>query len=72
MTEDSRRELAPRIEKAPTTDYLYRYNFSRGVRRSNTRVSVLDDHLYVLGVVTGVGERTAHATDELLIGTIVK
>ena len=46
------------------------YDHSRGIRRNNAKVSVIGDRLYVLGGVTGVGERTAHAVGELLIGTI--
>jgi N-acetylneuraminic acid mutarotase len=70
LSEEYRRELGERRAKEPSTKLQYRYDHSRGIRRNNARVSVIRDRLYVLGGVTGVGERTAHAVGELLVGTV--
>jgi N-acetylneuraminic acid mutarotase len=71
MTDEYRRELELRRQKGEKNNLkVYNYDYSRGIRRNNTKVSVIGDRLYVLGGVTGVGERTAHAVGELLIGTI--
>jgi hypothetical protein len=63
-------QAQPRARRSEPAKFQYRYDHSGGIRRNNTRVSVIGDRLYVLGGVTGVGERTAHAVGELLVGSI--
>ena len=71
ITDELRAEIAEANRRVPPFNPFARYDYSNGVRRHSTPI-VIGNTMYLLGNVMGVGRRTVHGTDELLIGDIVE
>jgi hypothetical protein len=72
ITDELRAEVEQTVASVPPLSPFFGYDYSRGIRRQSTRVSLIGGRLYLLANVMGAGERTMHGTNELLVGTIHK
>ena len=70
MTAGARQQIAEMIPVAPPSDWVRNFDFAKGNRRAQPRGDFIGDRLYVIGSIV-IGTE-AHATNDFLIGTVIK
>jgi hypothetical protein len=70
ITEETRQEIARMRLRNPPSDWTNRFDFSQGGRRVLPGITVVQGLIYVTGSSVDVTE--ANATDDFLIGTVVR
>ena len=70
ITEETRQEIARMRLRNPPSDWTNRFDFSQGGRRVLPGITVVQGRIYVTGSSVDVTE--ANATDDFLIGTVVR
>ena len=70
MTEGARQQIAEMIPRAAPYDWVRNFDFSKGNRRVHPRGDFIGDRLYVIGSIV-IGTE-AHATNDFLIGTVIR
>lgn len=70
LTAGARQQIAEMIPGAPPSDWVRNFDFAKGNRRAQPRGDFVRDRLDVIGSIV-IGTE-AHATNDFLIGTVIK